>query len=98
MTLPAARFTDVVACPAVAGAVPHAGVTQEPQGPAAAPASFMARSRPGGRAIRVGAPAMIVGGAAAVRAGCRPQAWPCGRAAHGGLIAAPGAPTVPLGG
>ena len=93
MTLPAARATDVVVCPAVTGVVPHVG------GPISMGcATVLIGNMPAARATDmttcVGPPGTVAAGSGTVLIGNMPAARLTDSAGHGGLISAPGCPTV----
>lgn len=98
MSLPAARVTDLVACPAWNGpANPHVG------GPitAGAPTVFIG----GQMAARIGDPTTCAGPPGSVATGSppvlianRPAARVTDLAGHCGVITSPGCPTVLIGG
>ena len=94
---PAARLTDMHACPAVTGIVPHVG------GPVVGPGvpTVLIAGLPaavlGDNCVCVGPPAAIVKGSATVMIGGKPAARMGDQTAHGGSIVL-GAPTVMIGG
>jgi uncharacterized Zn-binding protein involved in type VI secretion len=94
---PAARLTDMHACPAATGPVPHAG------GPVLGPgvSTVLIGSLPaavvGDSASCVGPPASILAGSMTVLIGGKPAARLGDSTAHGGTIVA-GMPTVLIGG
>ena len=94
---PAARLTDMHACPMVTGLVPHVG------GPVVGPgvATVMIASMPAAvvtdNCVCVGPPDSIVKGSATVMIGNKPAARMGDSTAHGGSIVL-GAPTVMIGG
>ena len=95
--LPAARVTDMHACPAVTGVVPHVGgPIIGPGAPtvliANVPAAVM-----GDSCTCVGPPAAIVKGSATVLICGKPAARLADSTAHGGMITL-GCPTVLVGG
>jgi len=91
--LPAARLTDMHACPMVTGVVPHVG------GPIAAPGAptvlvgNLPAARMGDTAVCVGPPDVIVTGVPKILIVGQPAARVTDSTAHGGLIVA-GLPTV----
>jgi uncharacterized Zn-binding protein involved in type VI secretion len=97
MGMPAARLTDMHVCPMVTVLVPHVG------GPIVAPGaplvliSGLPAARVTDMAVCVGPPDLIVLGAFTVLIGGMPSARLTDMCAHGGLIVAPGAPTVLIG-
>jgi uncharacterized Zn-binding protein involved in type VI secretion len=94
---PAARITDMHACPMVTGPVPHVG------GPVIGPGvpTVLIGSLPaavvGDSCTCVGPPDSIVAGSATVLIGGKPAARLSSSTAHGGTIVA-GLPTVLIGG
>lgn len=94
---PAARLTDMHACPMVTGIVPHVG------GPIIGPGqpTVLIGSLPaavvGDNCTCVGPPATIVKGSATVMIGGMPAARMGDSTAHGGTIVL-GLPTVMIGG
>ena len=98
MTLPAARLTDMVVCPAVSGVVPHVG------GPISGPGApdvligGLPAARVGDMNVCAGGPGAIAKGSMTVLIGGSPAARLTDLAGHGGLISAPGCPTVLIGG
>jgi uncharacterized Zn-binding protein involved in type VI secretion len=96
MSLPAARVTDPVLCPAFTGLVPHVG------GPIAAGAPTvliggMLAARLGDATTCAGPPGVIASGSPVVLVGGQPAARMSDLAGHGGVISA-GCPTVLIGG
>lgn len=91
--LPAARLTDMHACPMVTGVVPHVG------GPIAAPGAptvlvgNLPAARMGDTAVCVGPPDVIVTGVPKILIVGQPAARITDSTAHGGVIVA-GLPTV----
>lgn len=91
--LPAARLTDMHACPMVTGVVPHVG------GPIAAPGAptvlvgGLPAARMGDTATCVGPPDVIVSGVPNILIMGQPAARITDTTAHGGVIVA-GCPTV----
>lgn len=94
---PAARLTDIHACPMVDGIVPHVG------GPIIGPGvpTVLIGGLPaavlGDNATCVGPPATIIKGSATVLIGGKPAARLGDNTAHGGVIML-GLPTVMIGG
>jgi uncharacterized Zn-binding protein involved in type VI secretion len=94
---PAARLTDLHACPAVTGVVPHVG------GPVLGPGiptvliGGMPAAVLGDNVTCVGPPATIIKGSATVTIGGKPAARMGDSTAHGGTIVL-GFPTVLIGG
>lgn len=93
----AARLTDMHACPATTGPVPHVG------GPIVGPGAptvlicMMPAAVVGDMAVCVGPPSTVVKGSATVLLMGKPAARMGDKTAHGGTIVA-GAPTVLIGG
>lgn len=91
--LPAARLTDMHACPMVTGVVPHVG------GPIVAPGAptvlvgGLPAARLGDSAVCVGPPDVIVTGVPTILIVGQPAARLTDSTAHGGVIVA-GLPTV----
>ena len=98
MSLPAARLTDNVVCPAVTATVPHVG------GPISAPGAptVLIGNMPAARAtdvvVCVGPPGTVAKGSATVLIMNMMAARLTDTAGHGGAIAGPGCPTVLIGG
>ena len=98
MSLPAARVSDNVVCPAVNGVVPHVG------GPILPPCcpTVLIGNLPAARItdmnVCVGPPGVIAKGSATVLIGNLPAARLTDTAGHGGVIVGPGCPTVLIGG
>lgn len=96
MKFPAARISDMHACPMVTGIVPHVG------GPIAmgCPTVLTGKipqARISDMAICVGPPDMVAKGSATVLVGKLPAARILDSTAHGGMIVS-GFPTVLIGG
>ena len=97
MSLPAARITDLVVCPAVTGTVPHVG------GPILPPAAVtvliggLPAARIGDMNVCAGGPGVVSTGSAAVLICGMPAARLTDVAGHGGVISSPGCPTVLIG-
>lgn len=97
MGQPAARITDMHACPMVTGVVPHVG------GPVSGPCAptVLIGALPAARVtdmcVCVGPPDMIVMGSMTVITMGQPQARLMDPTVHGGMIMA-GCPTVLVGG
>ena len=94
---PAARLTDMHACPAVNGVVPHAGGPLIGPGVPTVLIGGLPAAVLGDNAICVGPPASIVKGSATVLIGGKPAARLGDTTAHGGSIVL-GFPTVLIGG
>jgi uncharacterized Zn-binding protein involved in type VI secretion len=95
---PAARVTDLHACPMVTVLVPHAtGPVSTPGGPTVMIAGMPAACV-GSVGVCVGPPDTIVKGSATVMICGVPAARVGDTCAHGGAITGPGAPTVMIGG
>ncbi len=94
---PAARITDIHTCPMVTGIVPHVG------GPILPPCSInvmivgLNAARLADMATCVGPPDVIAKAAASVLINGLPAARLTDLTVHGGIITAPGAPTVMIG-
>ena len=98
MTLPAARITDNVVCPAWSGLVPHVG---GPILPPAAPTVLIGglpAARIGDMNVCAGGPGTVATGSPAVLISGMPAARITDLAGHGGVIVGPGCPTVLIGG
>jgi uncharacterized Zn-binding protein involved in type VI secretion len=98
MTLPAARMTDNVVCPAVTGVVPHVG---GPILPPCAPTVLIGNlpaARISDMNVCAGGPGVVAKGSGTVLIENMPAARLTDTAGHGGLIVAPGMPTVLIGG
>lgn len=95
---PAARVTDLTACPMVApGPVPHVGGPIAPPCEPTVITGFQAQARVGDKAIcAAGGPATIVRGSATVFVGYMPAARIGDPTSHGGAIVT-GFPTVLIG-
>ena len=97
MGMPAARITDMHVCPMVTGIVPHVG------GPILPPAAItvltmgLPQARVGDMCVCVGPPDVIALGSFTVLVCGMPAARLTDMTAHGGVITAPGAPTVLIG-
>ena len=97
MSKPAARLTDLQACPLVTGVVPHVG------GPIIGPCMPMVlimnlpAARVSDMAVCVGPPNVIAQGSATVLIGGLPAARMGDMMVHGGVIVGPCAPTVLIG-
>ena len=98
MSLPAARMTDNVVCPAFTALVPHVG------GPILPPCAItvlignMPAARMGDMNTCAGGPGAVATGSAAVLIANQPAARLTDLAGHGGVIVGPGCPTVLIGG
>src|SRR5215471_11217948 len=94
---PAARITDMHTCPLVTGVVPHVG------GPILPPCSLNVQAvglpvaRLGDMATCAGPPDVIAMGASTVLTNGLPTIRLMDLTVHGGIITAPGAPTVIIG-
>jgi uncharacterized Zn-binding protein involved in type VI secretion len=97
MTLPAARVTDMVACPAFTGLVPHVGGPIAMGAPTVLIGSLVA-ARLGDPTTCAGPPGVIASGSPAVLIAGQPAARITDLAGHGGVITGPGCPTVLIGG
>lgn len=98
MTLPAARVTDTVICPAWNGpANPHVGGPIAAGAPTVLIGGLMA-ARIGDATTCTGPPGVIASGSPTVLIAGQPAARLTDLAGHGGVISAPGCPTVLIGG
>ena len=95
--LPAARVTDMHACPAVTGVVPHVGGPIIGPGAPTVLIANMPAAVMGDSCTCVGPPAAIVKGSATVLICGKPAARLADNTAHGGMITL-GCPTVLVGG
>ena len=95
--LPAARVTDMHACPAVTGVVPHVGGPIIGPGAPTVLIANMPAAVMGDSCTCVGPPAAIVKGSATVLICGKPAARLADSTAHGGMITL-GCPTVLVGG
>ena len=93
---PAARITDMHACPMVTGVVPHVGGPILPPGWTVV-IGFQPAARMGDMATCVGPPDTIAKGSSTVIIGGQPAARMDDTTAHGGVIAGPCCPTVIIG-
>lgn len=94
---PAARLGDMHACPMVTVLVPHVG---GPILPPCCPTVLIGgqpAARVGDLAVCAGGPDVIAMGSTTVRIGGQPAARLGDPTAHGGVITAPGCPTVMIG-
>lgn len=94
---PAARITDMHACPAVNGIVPHVGGPIVGPGAATVLIGGLPAAVVGDNCTCVGPPATVAKGSATVLIGGKPAARLGDNTAHGGTIVA-GLPTVMIGG
>ena len=94
---PAARVSDMHACPMVTGVVPHVGGPILPPGCPTVLIGNLPAARVGDMATCTGPPDNIVKGSATVLIGGPPAARLGDTTAHGGTIVA-GLPTVLIGG
>jgi len=92
MTLPAARVTDMVVCPAITVLVPHVGGPIAQGAPNVMIGGLMA-ARMGDITTCVGPPGLIAKGSATVLIGGQPAARMTDIAGHGGTITG-GCPNV----
>jgi uncharacterized Zn-binding protein involved in type VI secretion len=95
---PAARITDMHTCPMVTGVVPHVGGPILPPGCPTVLIGSLPAARMGDMCTCTGPPDSIVIGSATVLIGGMPAARLGDLTAHGGVITAPGCPTVMIGG
>ena len=96
MGRPAARMTDMHACPAFNGPVPHVGGPILPPCCPTVLIGSLPAARVGDMAVCVGPPANIVMGSFTVLIGGQPAARMGDNTAHGGVIVM-GWPTVLIG-
>src|SRR5438046_9192479 len=94
---PAARVSDMHTCPMVTGTVPHVGGPILPPGCPTVIIGFLPAARVGDMAVCAGPPDVIAMGSVTVLIGGQPAARLGDPTAHGGVITAPGAPTVMIG-
>jgi uncharacterized Zn-binding protein involved in type VI secretion len=94
---PAARVTDMHACPAATGPVPHVGGPILPPGAITVLIGSLPAARMSDKAVCVGPPDTIIKGSATVMIGGKPAARMGDNCAHGGTIIL-GLPTVMIGG
>ncbi len=94
---PAARLTDMHACPMVTGVVPHVGGPIIGPGEATVLICKMPAAVVGDSLVCVGPPDTIAKGSGTVMIGGKPAARMGDSCAHGGTIIL-GAPTVIIGG
>lgn len=94
MSLPAARVSDMHTCPMVTGIVPHVGGPILPPGQVTVMIGGMPAANIGTMCTCVGPPDVIVKGSATCLIGSMPAARLTDSTAHGGVIVAPGCPTV----
>lgn len=94
---PAARLTDMHACPSFTGIVPHVGGPIIGPGEATVMIEKMPAAVVGDNCTCVGPPASITKGSSTVMIGGKPAARMGDPTAHGGSIVL-GAPTVMIGG
>lgn len=95
--LPAARITDMHVCPMWTVVVPHIGGPLLPGEPTVL-IGKLPSVRMGDPAVCVGPPDTVVFGSPTVLIGKRPASRLTDLCAHGGVITAPGCPTVLIGG
>jgi uncharacterized Zn-binding protein involved in type VI secretion len=94
---PASRVSDMHACPAVTGVVPHVGGPILPPGGITVLIGSLPAARMGDMCTCVGPPDSILKGSATVMIGGKPAARMGDNCAHGGTIVL-GLPTVMIGG
>ena len=97
MSQPAARVSDMHACPMTTGPVPHVGGPILPPGMPTVLIGGLPAANVGSMATCTGPPDTIVKGSATVLIGGKPAARMGDSTAHGGTIVA-GLPTVLIGG
>ena len=96
--LPAARVTDMHTCPMWTGVVPHIGGPVMPPGAVNVLIGNMPAARLGDMVTCAGPPDTIASGSPTVLIGNKPASRLTDLTAHGGVIMAPGCPTVLIGG
>lgn len=96
MGSPAARITDMHACPMTTGPVPHVGGPILPAGEPTVLIGGLPAARVGDMAVCVGPPDSIVAGSGTVLIGGVPAARMGDSTSHGGTIVL-GEPTVLIG-
>jgi uncharacterized Zn-binding protein involved in type VI secretion len=96
MGMPAARVTDMHACPMVTGVVPHVGGPILPPAAVTVLTGKLPQARVGDLCTCVGPPDTIVLGSFTVLVGGQPAARLGDTTAHGGTVVA-GLPTVLIG-
>ncbi|MFO0802939.1 MAG: PAAR domain-containing protein [Gemmataceae bacterium] len=94
---PAARVTDMHTCPMVTGIVPHVGGPILPPGCPTVLIGFLPAARVTDMLVCVGPPDMIAKGSPTVLIGNLMAARLTDMTVHGGVITAPGCPTVMIG-
>lgn len=94
---PAARVTDMHVCPMVTGIVPHVGGPILPAGCPTVLIGMLSAARVGDMLTCVGPPDVIAMGSPTVLIGNMMAARLGDITAHGGVITAPGCPTVMIG-
>jgi uncharacterized Zn-binding protein involved in type VI secretion len=95
---PAARVSDLHVCPMVTGIVPHVGGPILPPGCITVLIGMLPAARATDMCTCVGPPDLIAKGSVTVLIGSMPAARLLDTCAHGGMITAPGCPTVIVGG
>ncbi|MCP5086445.1 MAG: type VI secretion protein [Rhodobacteraceae bacterium] len=98
MTLPSARVTDNVVCPAWSGPVPHVGGPIIPPCAPTVLVCYLPAARISDMNFCAGGPGVVATGSPAVLIMGMPAARLTDLAGHGGVIVGPGAPTVLIGG
>ena len=98
MTMPAARITDNVVCPAVSGVVPHVGGPILPPGAPTVLIGNLPAARISDMNVCAGGPGVVAKGSGTVLIANMPAARLLDTAGHGGTIVGPGCPTVLIGG
>ncbi len=96
--LPAARLTDMHVCPMWTGVVPHVGGPIIPPNALKVLIGGLFAARIGDMLVCVGPPDVIATGAFTVLIEGKPAARLTDLTVHGGIITAPGCPTVLIGG
>jgi len=94
---PAARLTDMHTCPMVTGVVPHVGGPILPPCCPTVLIGMLPAARVGDMAVCAGGPDVIALGSFTVLIGGQFAARLGDMTAHGGVITAPGCPTVMIG-
>jgi uncharacterized Zn-binding protein involved in type VI secretion len=97
MALPAARVGDLHTCPQVTGVVPHVGGPVLPPGVTTVLIGGSPAAVVGGLCACVGPPDTIASGSTTVLIGGLAAARVGSATAHGGVVTAPGCPTVLIG-
>ncbi len=96
MTLPAARMTDMTACPMTTGPVPHVGGPLMPPGEPTVLIGALPSIRVGDMGMCIGPPSTVMVGEPSVLIGNKPAARMSDSTTHNGKIVL-GCPTVLIG-